>query len=139
MAETVGAALVRDGRVLLGLRASHKSFAGLWDIIGGHIETGETPWSALCRELDEELGISGIGGEPIGTFTIRDHHRSSILHIYSVTAWQGEPAVRNDEHSEIRWFELEEALRLPNIVTAQYRTVFESLERRGKRPEGGFV
>ena len=47
----------RDGRVLLSQRPEGKTMAGLWEFPGGKIEPGETPETALIRELDEELGI----------------------------------------------------------------------------------
>src|SRR5436853_418623 len=40
-----------DGRVLLAQRPEGKSMAGLWEFPGGKVETGETPESALVREL----------------------------------------------------------------------------------------
>ena len=46
----------RDGRVLLAQRPEGKPMAGLWEFPGGKIEPGETPETALIRELDEELG-----------------------------------------------------------------------------------
>ena len=48
----------RDGRVLLAQRPEGKPMAGLWEFPGGKIEPGETPETALIRELDEELGIN---------------------------------------------------------------------------------
>ncbi|WP_394691745.1 (deoxy)nucleoside triphosphate pyrophosphohydrolase [Hoeflea sp.] len=46
-----------DGRVLLAQRPEGKKLAGLWEFPGGKIEPGESPESALVRELAEELGV----------------------------------------------------------------------------------
>lgn len=129
MADVVGAMLIRNGQVLLGLRAAHKSFAGDWDVIGGHIETGETQWSALCRELVEEIGVQCVSGDHLGTLNIGDVDRPTLLHVYAVSSWEGEPSVRNDEHTEVRWFEWDAAERLPNLATPLYRAIFASLSR----------
>jgi len=45
-----------DGRVLLAQRPAGKSMAGLWEFPGGKVDTGETPETALIRELAEETG-----------------------------------------------------------------------------------
>ena len=56
-----GALPIRDGRVLLGLRAASKRlFPERWDIIGGHIEPGESPAEALVREVAEEIGLTNL-------------------------------------------------------------------------------
>ncbi len=47
----------RDGRVLIARRPEGKPMAGLWEFPGGKVDAGETPETALIRELDEELGI----------------------------------------------------------------------------------
>jgi 8-oxo-dGTP diphosphatase len=47
------------GEFLLALR-DNKSwipFPNHWDLIGGHVEEGETPGEALVREVKEELDI----------------------------------------------------------------------------------
>ena len=50
--------LVRDGRILLGRRSPRKRIcAGLWDVIGGHVEAQDTYEDALRRELREEIGV----------------------------------------------------------------------------------
>ena len=48
------------GKFLLALRDNNPmiSFPNCWDLIGGHIEEGETPEQALIREYKEELGLT---------------------------------------------------------------------------------
>jgi 8-oxo-dGTP pyrophosphatase MutT (NUDIX family) len=54
MAEMVGAVLVRDGTLLLGLRSPARRLCpNCWDTIGGHVEPGETVEETLRRELEE--------------------------------------------------------------------------------------
>lgn len=54
---TAVALIDQDKRILLAQRPQGKAMAGLWEFPGGKIENGETPETALIRELHEELGI----------------------------------------------------------------------------------
>ena len=49
----------REGELLLYKRDNKPGipFPGYWDLIGGHVEEGETPEQALTREIKEELNI----------------------------------------------------------------------------------
>jgi 8-oxo-dGTP pyrophosphatase MutT (NUDIX family) len=52
-------ALIRsaEGRVFVHRRAKSRRLApGIWDIVGGHIEAGESVEEALAREVREETG-----------------------------------------------------------------------------------
>jgi 8-oxo-dGTP diphosphatase len=50
----------RDGKLLIYLRDDKPTipFPNHWDLFGGHVEAGETPEQALCRELQEEIGVA---------------------------------------------------------------------------------
>ena len=125
IAKTVGALFIRpDGTVLLGLRApSKKSWPGHWDTIGGHVEDGENLEEALMREIQEETGVSPTEFRLIAA--VREpqpeRHGDALHHIYAVTAWQGgDPVNICDEHTELKWFSVDEMRGLKNIVDADY-------------------
>lgn len=44
------------GRVLLNLRAPYKSHALTWCLWGGMVESGESTYECLLREISEEVG-----------------------------------------------------------------------------------
>ncbi len=96
----VGAALVREGRVLAACRAHPPELAGRWELAGGGVEAGESEPDALRRECAEELGtdvrvIGRLGTDlPIG---------ARVLRIHRVELAPGAPEPRAREHRELRW------------------------------------
>jgi 8-oxo-dGTP diphosphatase len=56
MTQVVGAAILREGRVLAARRTSPPAAAGRWEFPGGKVEVDEDPGAALKREISEELG-----------------------------------------------------------------------------------
>ena len=52
-----GAAIVRDGRLLLILRLGPPE-AGHWSLPGGKVDFGETVEAAIVREIREEVGLA---------------------------------------------------------------------------------
>ena len=94
------AALIdRDGRVLLAQRPDGKPMAGLWEFPGGKIEPGETPETALIRELDEELGIN-TAASCLAPLSFASHSYAAsdnraafhlLMMLYVCRRWQGRP------------------------------------------------
>lgn len=128
IAETVGAILLSsDGRVLLGLRSpKKKTWPGYWDIIGGHVEDGESLDDALVREVQEEVGVTPLRFKLVATFKERqpETHGEALHHVYVVTTWKGgNPANVCDEHTELRWFSISGMLSLKNIADAEYARI----------------
>jgi len=124
MVRYVGAILLSGGKLLLGRRATHRSYPDCWDIIGGHVEPGETLEQTLAREAEEEIGVTPIQFAKLTTL----HAEGIELHIYRVDAWTGgSPSLRGDEHVELRWFSVQAACALPNLATEQYVQVFREL------------
>ncbi len=124
----VGAILTRGSSILLGRRASTLRFyPGVWDVLGGHVEPHETPERALVRELREELGITLTRFEKLAMLhDVGSGQQDGYeYHLYHVTRWTGTPRnLAPEEHDEVRWAPLEEALRLELALPA-YRPIFE--------------
>jgi 8-oxo-dGTP diphosphatase len=100
----VSAALIdARGQVLLQRRPKGKAMAGLWEFPGGKIVRGETPEAALCRELDEELGITVVEGD-LEAFGFASHRYDTfhiLLLLWLCRRWQGTPTPR--ETQTIAW------------------------------------
>ena len=92
-----------DGRVLLVERPEGKSMAGLWEFPGGKIHAGETPETALIREMEEELGIDARESclAPL-TFASHDYDTFHLLMpLYVCRTWKGLVAAR--EGQQLTW------------------------------------
>ena len=75
--EVVGAIIKNGDRYLVGQRAANKSQGGLWEFMGGKIESGETPEQALARECREELDLE-IENERIIDSVVHDYPEKTI-------------------------------------------------------------
>jgi len=92
-----------DGRVLLAQRPPGKSMAGLWEFPGGKVEPGESPESALIRELHEELGIdtwaSCLAPLTFASHAYPDFHL--LMPLFACRKWQG--IVHGREGQTLAW------------------------------------
>ena len=53
----VAGIIQKDDRILISKRPPGETSPHLWEFPGGKIEQGETPKTALLREIREELGV----------------------------------------------------------------------------------
>jgi 8-oxo-dGTP diphosphatase len=98
----VGVIVVRDGRVLLGLRRGAHG-AGTWSFPGGHLDEGESEEACALRELREEAGLEATAPRVVAE---RDDDFPEGLRyrtLFVQADWAaGEPAVREPDRCE-RW------------------------------------
>ncbi|WP_210398181.1 Nudix family hydrolase [Motiliproteus sediminis] len=91
----------RDGRLLVSRRQAHQHQGGFWEFPGGKCEPGEPIESALCRELEEELGIRPTRFSPLITIPFDYPDKRVLLDVWRVDGFDGEPFGR--EGQPLRW------------------------------------
>ena len=100
----VGAAILRDGRVLAARRTSPAETAGRWEFPGGKVDAGETDAESLVREIEEELGVRiRVGRWLGGDVAIGERY---LLRVALAQIVSGEPTPT--EHDAVRWLAADE-------------------------------
>jgi 8-oxo-dGTP diphosphatase len=77
--------------------------AGLWEFPGGKVNPGETPETALIRELAEELGID-VAASCLAPFTFASHTYPDfhlLMPLYICRKWSG--IARGREGQRLTW------------------------------------
>lgn len=102
--EVAAGIILSKNRFLATQRPPGKPMPGYWEFPGGKIRVGESPIEALCRELEEELGIITEKGDFL---FCREHVYKAEgfrvrLHFFVVREWVGAP--RACEGQKMAWF-----------------------------------
>ncbi|MEU6234469.1 NUDIX domain-containing protein [Kitasatospora sp. NPDC047058] len=104
--------LTGTGGVLLGRRRNTTYANGQWHLPAGHMQAGETVTGSMCREADEELGISVREEDLVLVHTLHhldpDDGRSRLQLFFRPTRYDGH--LRNAEPhkcQDLRWWPLD--------------------------------
>lgn len=110
-------ALIIDaaGRVLL---VEHTYIEG-WHLPGGGVAIGESPKTAVIREIMEETGLVVLG-EPVlfGVYTHKTYGASDYPLLYVVRQFTIQPKLPCHEIKQIAWFAPDQ---LPETITESTR------------------
>ena len=90
-----------EGRYLACLRPVGKHLGGLWEFPGGKVDPGETPESALVRELREELAVEVEVGPPL--FPVIWNYGERVIRLLPFYCHITGGKLRAMEHEELRW------------------------------------
>ena len=122
----VVAALIWDkDRFLACQRPESKARGGLWELVGGKVEPGESKPQALIRECREELDITVSVGEPFLELTHRYPDLTIQLTVFHASIAEGTPRLL--EHQAMRWVTAKEAETMPFCPAD--REIIERLKR----------
>jgi 8-oxo-dGTP diphosphatase len=86
-----------ESRILL----CHRRDLDMWNLPGGRVEVAESPWSAVVREVEEEVGLLVRMDRLLGVYAVPA--RSELAFNFLCVPIGG--AVRlSDEADDIQWF-----------------------------------
>ena len=106
----VGVLLRKNEAILLAQRPEGKPYAGYWEFPGGKIETGETLFEALERELKEEINVRILDAKEFLTIEHDYPHAYVRLHICLVNHWEGE--IKGLEDQATAWLSVDEISKI---------------------------
>lgn len=104
------------GRFLLS-----KEDNGRWEFLGGGLDHGEDPITALKREIKEETGleVTSISSSPKYFITVpRLGHDTHIANVLYEVKLKSLDFIPSDECQELRYFNIDEARKeklFPNV------------------------
>ncbi|GAA1563595.1 hypothetical protein GCM10009789_15870 [Kribbella sancticallisti] len=81
-------------------------FPGIWDIVGGHLEDGETPEQALVREVEEETGwrVRGIVAAVADwEWEYEGRVRRELDYLVTIDGDLGQPRLEEGKHDAGAW------------------------------------
>lgn len=107
MIKEVVAGLIFDkDKFLVARRPITKSRGGLFEFVGGKVESGESHKDALCREFMEELNLEIKVGELF--MKVRHTYTDIDIYLYLYMAEIVGGELKLMEHSEIKWITKDE-------------------------------
>ena len=142
----VGALILNAEGQVFAMRRAHtrRLFPGCWDIVGGHVEPGETLLDALAREITEEtgwalrrvLGLIEVFDWEVETPSHTQYKREFDC-LVDVDGDLDQPQLEVDTFTEYRWFGLDQIEVLRENRTAGdwtiYHLIKKTLELAGNR------
>ena len=133
--KTVVAAVIERGdrRLLIGQRRRSDTSPLKWEFPGGKVEPGETPETALARELKEELGARMQRSVPIGRTVHKYAATPEDLEILFYAVEIGEPEITPRAFEQIAWV-LPKELGAYDFLAANAQLVAQSDRRHDRAP-----
>jgi mutator protein MutT len=96
--------IVKNNKILIGLRAEGDSGAGMWEFPGGKIELNESSENAIKREMREELDIEVTVNQKIMKYSHRFKNTIYEISFFEINKFFG--SIKKIVHDDLQWVEL---------------------------------
>ena len=104
--EVVGAAIIKEEKVLAMQRSEQMTLPGMWEFPGGKVEADETEQEALIREIKEELNVTINILDYINEASYDYDFGTVQLKVYTAEIISGQ--ITLEEHSDGKWVTADE-------------------------------
>jgi len=102
-----------------------------WEIPGGHIEEGESPYDAAGRELEEETGATEFVIECVATYSVEKNGKTGYGRLFVAEVKSIGKVPDNSEIAEVKLSDkLPENLTYPDIQPHLFAKVLGSLNQK---------
>lgn len=115
---SVDVLIIRDGKILLGLRG-REPFKGLWGNIGGYVEWDESAEEAVVRETKEETTLTVTKLQFLKVYTHTNRHPNQVVTISYAVEVEGTPEA-GDDVVKLKWFDL---TKLPSPLAFDHESI----------------
>jgi NAD+ diphosphatase len=123
--------LVERGNKLLLARSRHFP-SGMYSVIAGFVESGESLEEAVVRELNEEVGVDVKDIRYFGSQSWPFPH--SLMIGFTATYAGGEISLDDSEIEDAGWFTADHLPRIPDKISIARKLIDWYLEEQGKSP-----
>lgn len=130
----------RDQLLMLN-RQSHPT-KGLWNGVGGKIESNETPTESVIREVYEETGIKLSEVNFTGIVTWESSNENSGMYVF-IADWQDGSSYKTPKNSDegiLDWKDIDWVLDPANLgVVSNIRVFLSMMLRESERYQYNFI
>ena len=104
----VAVAVIYDDqqRVLITRRPLHATHGGMWEFPGGKLEQDESAFTALVREIKEEVDLDVLEADFLNQISYQYTQHAVDLLVYAVRSFQGQ-ARCCEQQIDLKWVDLD--------------------------------
>lgn len=110
----------QENRILVLKRSDKTKGVSKWSLPGGHLEKNENPNNAVIREVEEETQLKITSAEVFAINFHPSNEKPTIIIGYKGTIPPGQEVILNWEHTEYKFLDRDEALKLDLTEDGRY-------------------